>query len=77
MTNGWKDLETLIRVVTVGALLIISSRFGTDLYQDVFRPDLTAFMMPGVRLDVGWWTLGVFLTLISAAWFTWPRKRNP
>lgn len=74
MTSGWKDLETLIRIVTVAALLIVGVRFGTDFYQDVFTPNLTMFAILSVRQDVGWWTAGVTLTMISAAWFTWPRR---
>ena len=76
MTDGWRDLETLIRLITVGALVIVGVRFGTDLYQDLWGPALT-FFGPAVRMDIDWWLVGVLCTLLSAAWFTWPRSRTP
>ena len=77
MMSGWKDVEILIRLVTAASLIVLSATFGTDLYQAVFHPELTEWMLPGVKPNIVLWNAGILLALLLGAWFTWPRKRTP
>lgn len=65
MASRWNWVETIVRVITALVLL------GLVLYAVAYIVAYGGKLPQGTNAA---WTYGLMLVLLSAAWFTWPRR---